>query len=420
MKFLLLACSLFTLAACGEMGGDTGGGEPVINNAPEISSFSASPETIAEGDSTTLSWTIEGDAQTLTLANDIDDEERDVTGETSVTVSPVEDTVYLLIAENSAGEDTATTTVAVTPADTSNPDPTPPAKAPVIDSFTATPGTLEEGQSSTLTWELSGGAAAFVTIDNGVGRVAGNSVEVSPTETTTYTLTVVNGSGENTSTATVSVTPTDSSDQAPVIDSFTATPNPANEGDEVTLSWQLSGGEVESLTVTDLEINEADPEDGMRDVTGEESTVIQAEIEEGGESAQGFRLTATNGVGTVTKELTLDVSGATVSPPPSNDLLEAADIDATEERGEFVEKFGSTTSIDPAYIFEESTYPENVDPEITLPSTTANGRVSEDDGTIFYTANDGYTGADNFEYILSATINGEEVSDSGTVRVKVP
>ena len=57
---------------------------------------------------------------------------------------------------------------------TTTPTPDPPA----IDSFTATPLTINAGEKSTLSWELSGGAATL-SIDNDIGTVTGKSVEVS-------------------------------------------------------------------------------------------------------------------------------------------------------------------------------------------------------------------------------------------------
>jgi len=73
---------------------------------------------------------------------------------------------------------------------------------PVIGRFTATPGTIKVGQSTTLQWHVTG--ADTVTINQGIGTVscAGSRV-VSPTVTTTYILTA--SSCCNTSTASVTV-----------------------------------------------------------------------------------------------------------------------------------------------------------------------------------------------------------------------
>ena len=62
---------------------------------------------------------------------------------------------------------------------------------PVIESFTASPATINAGQSATLTWGLVVGAQR-AEIDQGIGGVATpGSIMVSPTTTTTYTLTAI-------------------------------------------------------------------------------------------------------------------------------------------------------------------------------------------------------------------------------------
>jgi hypothetical protein len=77
---------------------------------------------------------------------------------------------------------------------------------PAIDSFLASPRSIESGESTTLSWTLSGGAPDSVSISPGVGSVAGrSSITVDPTAATTYTLSVANDAGVVTSSTTVSV-----------------------------------------------------------------------------------------------------------------------------------------------------------------------------------------------------------------------
>jgi hypothetical protein len=79
---------------------------------------------------------------------------------------------------------------------------------PVINSFTTTPTSITQGQSSLLAWSVSStGGTPTLSIDNGVGVVTGSSVSVSPTQTTTYTLTASNTAGTTTAQVTVTVTP---------------------------------------------------------------------------------------------------------------------------------------------------------------------------------------------------------------------
>lgn len=87
---------------------------------------------------------------------------------------------------------------------------------PTVTSFSATPGTINQGQTSTLSWVVAG--ASSLTINNAVGVVTGTSVTVNPATTTTYTLTAANSAGTASGMATVTVNP------AP---SFTLTANPS-------------------------------------------------------------------------------------------------------------------------------------------------------------------------------------------------
>jgi uncharacterized protein YkwD len=82
--------------------------------------------------------------------------------------------------------------------------PTSSVSVPAITSFAASPSQIASGQSSTLTWTVSG--ATTVAIDHGVGDVSRlTSTSVSPAQTTTYTLTATNSAGSTTATALVTV-----------------------------------------------------------------------------------------------------------------------------------------------------------------------------------------------------------------------
>jgi hypothetical protein len=76
---------------------------------------------------------------------------------------------------------------------------------PVINSFTASPGSISPGGSSTLSWNVSG--CTHVVIDQAIGTVSLNGTRlVSPTTTTSYTLTAINEVGTTVATAQVIVT----------------------------------------------------------------------------------------------------------------------------------------------------------------------------------------------------------------------
>jgi len=80
--------------------------------------------------------------------------------------------------------------------------PPPPAARTVINSFTAEPGTIEPGQSSTLRWSISG--ATDMSIDHGVGAVQSSGMrQVFPRTSTSYTLTARGPGGMDSRSVTV-------------------------------------------------------------------------------------------------------------------------------------------------------------------------------------------------------------------------
>lgn len=76
--------------------------------APTIGTFGAAPNVITLGDSTTLSWTVAGAVQLSVQPGNVD-----VTGSTSLVVSPAATTSYVLTATNSVGSVQASTSVTV-------------------------------------------------------------------------------------------------------------------------------------------------------------------------------------------------------------------------------------------------------------------------------------------------------------------
>jgi hypothetical protein len=83
------------------------------------------------------------------------------------------------------------------------PDNVPTGSVPVISAFTANPGTITAGQSSTLSWTVSG--ASYFVVSPQVGAIRGESVSVSPTQTTTYALYSTNQYGRSTARVKVTV-----------------------------------------------------------------------------------------------------------------------------------------------------------------------------------------------------------------------
>jgi hypothetical protein len=79
----------------------------------------------------------------------------------------------------------------------------PQGSAPSIASFTASSSSIGAGQTSTLSWNVTG--ASYVIISPALGAVRGSSATVSRSQKTTYTLYATNQYGRTTATVTVNV-----------------------------------------------------------------------------------------------------------------------------------------------------------------------------------------------------------------------
>jgi uncharacterized protein (TIGR03437 family) len=170
--------------------------------------------------------------------------------------------------------------------------------APVISNFTASPPTIQAGQSSTLSWSVTN--ATSISIDNGIGTVTGSSRVVSPGSTTTYVLTASSSAGSVTASTTTTVAaPT----PAPTISSFSASPSTITAGQSSTLSWSVSNATSISI------------DNGIGTVTGSSRTVNPA-------TTTTYVLTASNAGGTRTASATVNVASAcTVSGGVANDTM---------------------------------------------------------------------------------------------------
>jgi hypothetical protein len=163
-------------------------------SVPVISSFTASPSSITSPQSSVLSWSVTG-ATGLRL----DPGNVDVTGQTSKSVAPSATTTYILTATNSAGAVARSVTVTVT-------NGAPPPPLPVISSFTATPSLITSGQTSVLSWSVTGATGLRLDPDN-VNVTSATSRSVTPGATTPYTLTATNSAGSVARSVTVTVIP---------------------------------------------------------------------------------------------------------------------------------------------------------------------------------------------------------------------
>ncbi len=161
--------------------------------APTISSFSASPASIINGSTTTVSWAATGATGVAITPGTF----ASTSASGTVVLSPTATTTYTLTATNTTGSATATLTVTVT-------QPT----LPTISSFTASPTSITLGGISTLSWTTSGATTLNIAPGNLASTAATGSVNVSPETTINYVLTATNAAGSVTAKATVTLTST--------------------------------------------------------------------------------------------------------------------------------------------------------------------------------------------------------------------
>lgn len=77
---------------------------------------------------------------------------------------------------------------------------------PVVETFVASPASIEVGASVTLSWTVTGSAPLALSVEPGIGDVTGlRRIATSPDATTTYTLTAVNAAGSDSDQVTVVV-----------------------------------------------------------------------------------------------------------------------------------------------------------------------------------------------------------------------
>lgn len=266
----------YTITARNAAGTDTRSIEVRAQKAgvkPRIDAFTATPASLSPGQSTTLAWSVTG-ATSLSVSPHVGP----VAGN-HLMLEPGATTTYTLTATNDAGSVSRKVTVSVAP---------PP---PTVAVFTAHPAEIFIGETTELQWSVTG--AESLSISPAPGAVSGTSVVVSPDVTTTYQLTASNAGGATASAPfTVTVKPL----PLPVIESFTASPNPLVQGSSATLAWSVSGSATLEIT--------ADHGPSPGSVSGASTTVAPFE-------STTYTLTAANSSGSVSRTVSL-----VVEPPP--------------------------------------------------------------------------------------------------------
>lgn len=219
--------------------------------APKVVFFTASEDNITAGDTVTLTWFVLN-AKTV----DILGMEKVVecvwplVGKTEV--KPTKTTTYVLTAVSDGGKASASVTINVKE------------KAPaVINSFEASEEEINKGDAVTLAWDVSD--ATSVSINSSEVKTK-DSMTVTPKETSTY---VLEATGEDGKIVSESITVTVNTPA--VIGSFTASVEEIDEGESVTLDWNVS--DAISVTINSLEVDDK----GTMDVTPKKTTTYLLE-----------------------------------------------------------------------------------------------------------------------------------------------
>jgi len=197
-----------------------------------ITNFTANPNSITSGSSSTLTWnttncvsaSINQNVGSVNVPNG------------SQSVYPTQTTTYTLTAYGSNGGSVSSSqTVTVNQAQNCS-----------ITNFNANPTSISSGGSSVLTWNTSNCTSATINQSIGNVNVPSGSYTVYPAQTTTYTLTAYGSNGGSVSQSkTVTVQQNNCS-----ITNFTANPNSITSGSSSTLTWNTTN--CTSVTISNL------------------------------------------------------------------------------------------------------------------------------------------------------------------------
>lgn len=195
--FLVVIAAVLTFLGCVGVTGNSAGSHQAVPAQNATISASASPATITQGQSSTLSWTTTN-ATGVTIDAGIGAEPANG----NVAVKPRQTTTYHLVANASNGAN-ATASVVVTVN-----TPTPPPNAPTV-KISANPATIASGQSATLTVTATNATGVTITNNQDSNKFtlpgSGGTQQVSPAQTTTYTATATGAGGTQSASTTVTV-----------------------------------------------------------------------------------------------------------------------------------------------------------------------------------------------------------------------
>jgi cysteine-rich repeat protein len=231
----LNANTVFVLTASNGSDTSTRNLTVTVNNANRavITSFTANPTTVDVGSSSTLSWeTMNATSGMIREGNTVllDAIDAEMLAEGTFTLEDLRVSRTITLVMKGADGTEVTDAVQIT------------VNGPQVLTFLATPGSINAGESSDLTWNVRNSSNVSISgsISGNVlpnGAVPTGSLSVTPTATEEYTITASDDAG-NEDTAVVTVTV--NAPQGAQITDFSASPSSIDLGQFSTLSWSVT------------------------------------------------------------------------------------------------------------------------------------------------------------------------------------
>lgn len=259
----------------------------VVEKAPVIKSFVATPGEVAPEEGVTLHWEVENatSVSVLQLGTGPVSGFDPAAQSGSVSLLVEKDTLFVLTARGPGGSDSQAAGVTVIAGQ----------KRDVL--FAAFPAEIAAGEASTLAWSAPGASEVSLVgpgnqqIDLG-GKVTSGAIEVWPSTDATYVLTV--DGVEHPATITVK----------PVIHHFTADVGAVTQNQTVRLSWQAGGAEKLTLSRIGFGVL-VTAETAAQIADGSHEDTVPADLPDDG--LVTWELTIEKGTQKVTRSLTLYV-----------------------------------------------------------------------------------------------------------------
>jgi hypothetical protein len=236
--------------------------------------FNAEPSTINRGQKAVLSWTTTN-ATNVSINNAVG---TNLAADDSTEVAPLETTTYILTASKTGSTDYCERTVTVI-------QPTVFSCENNVNYFRASDTSIDEGDSTTLSWTTSG--VSSLSITNLSSTALTGSESVSPRSDTTYTMTIRSASGA-TDQCEVSIDVDEddggSSSSSPRCD-LDLSDESISRGDRVTLTWDTSYATdviiKDNHGQTILDSDDTDDRDGEISLRPEQDTTYTLIAERG-------------------------------------------------------------------------------------------------------------------------------------------